>query len=314
LINSHVGHHPRVVPFLGACLQASHRFMVFHFMPFGSLEKVLLEQQQFPIVQSLPPFELISNLRTVTQMLVDASSGILHVHRTHTCHRDISARNFLVDQFHRVTVCDFGMSRVLPEGEKCGQIVGDLLPLKWCAPETLQDGLFSEKTDVYMFGIMIQEIISRTDPYPTLSPAEVADRVGQLSSAPPVAPSSFRPVPASWCPKDLAKLMTDCWDSNPSRRPTIEEVYQTLKAFLVKCIDAGDDAQHIRLAYNPESETIRETETPMLTLGSLGAPQSERSRYRRYDSPSLRKQQEPQAQLIFDEHKRSLPLGDLYLL
>lgn len=75
-------------------------------------------------------------------------------------HRDIAARNFLVNEHGRVLLCDFGLSRRLPPSaeyeEKSGgvyyQSSGGNVPWRSCAPESLRDLKFSLKSDVWMYG------------------------------------------------------------------------------------------------------------------------------------------------------------------
>jgi len=112
----------------------------------------------------------LNNLRTVAKMLVDASSGVLQCHAQGIIHRDVAARNFLVDPFNRVTLCDFGMSVKLEPGKTEGsRRQEEMLPLAWCAPELLTKFIFSEKTDVYAFGIFLYEVLDRKAPFEGLS-------------------------------------------------------------------------------------------------------------------------------------------------
>lgn len=102
-MNHALGHHPRVVMYLGSCNHAGNRFLLFMYMPFGSVQDLLISKREFPIDSSTPPYDLVHGLAVVNQILVDASSGVLHCHARRIIHRDIAARNFLVDRFHRST-------------------------------------------------------------------------------------------------------------------------------------------------------------------------------------------------------------------
>jgi len=214
--------------------------MVFYFMPFGSMEKVLLVDKKFDVNASLPSHELATNLRLVTQMMFQAASGLLHLHATGIVHRDVATRNFLVDQYHHVTVCDFGLSRALPEGQYVGLEQGAILPLKWCAPEILLSGCFSTASDVYAFGILMMEIASRSDPYPSKSAREVAHEVAESKG-------SLRPTIPPDCPTEWARIMMDCWAQSPWDRPTMQDVCKRLNTFFLQFLT--NDNNH--LLYEP---------------------------------------------------------------
>jgi len=135
--------------------------------------------------------------------------------------------------YNRVTVCDFGLSRVLATDEDIG--VGterELLPICWMSPETLRGRIYSEKTDVYSFGLFLYEMIARSQPYPGLNPIEVvAPGVSRMDSP-------LRPIVPNSCPREWGDLITECWSAQPDKRPTMKQVNQRLTGFLDK-YDSG---------------------------------------------------------------------------
>lgn len=77
------------------------------------------------------------------------------------CTRDVAARNFLVLGFDGssqlvVRLSDFGMARELLEKEGQYKMKEGAVPIRWCAPEVLQAGKFSTKSDVYAFGGLVK--------------------------------------------------------------------------------------------------------------------------------------------------------------
>jgi len=239
-----------------------HLFMAFHFMPHGSVEDLLIRKQMFPISPGLSKYELLNNLRLVTQMLVDACSGLLHCHAKRVIHRDVSSRNFLVDPYHRVTISDFGMSQCLPLGQDRGQRdQGEMLPVKWAAPESLVHGTYSTKSDLFAFGVFMFEVAARTDPYPGVSPIEVGAWVSD-------AQRQLRPSIPGSCPREWAELMRHCWAHEPDQRPPMIEVHNDLVTFLESVRSLGDNIENVDRVYHPldivcSSSAIRSNHVPM---------------------------------------------------
>jgi len=236
-------------------------------------------------------------------MLIDASAGILHCHAKHVIHRDISARNFLVDPFHRVTVCDFGMSRFLPPGESLGRSPdGDheALPIAWCAPETLLEHQLSESTDVYAFGVLMNEVSTRTsDPF-----GSRAHQLSVFELAEQIARHGWRPEIVSHCPQTWAMLMEQCWQAQPTKRPSMQYLHgslQTMHAAYTQALGRytsdmkGGGANPdqalavLRQCYTPVGSGTTLPSTKRVDSSTLDSDSiSERERYAVYSAPMLK--------------------------
>jgi len=222
-------------------------------MKFGSMEDLLIRDRKFLISRELSGSELIGNIRTQTQILVDASAGIQHLHSKNVVHRDIAARNFLVDHNHRGYVSDFGMSRRLEKNCSFGVgTSGELLPVAWCAPETLTSWIYSFETDVYMFGMFLYEVGTRCPPFSGLSAYDIGSGV---TSSPPLRPDIRLNCPSKW-----AELMKKCWDPNPSQRITMTEMTNGLREYLAVCQSTEDGYTLLPSCINSLPERI---EKPM---------------------------------------------------
>jgi serine/threonine protein kinase len=100
-------------------------------------------------------------------------------------HRDLAARNVLITEEHTCKVADFGFARDVIVSHVYERKSEGRLPIRWMAPESLYDNIFSVKSDVWSFGVLIWEVVTLgSTPYPGLSAAEVMKKV----TIPPIIP------------------------------------------------------------------------------------------------------------------------------
>ena len=88
----------------------------------------------------------------------------------------MAARNILIDENNNCKVADFGLSRSIrdKDSDQYEQKTGGQMPVRWMSPESLQLGLFSSKSDVWSYGILIWEIVTLgSTPYIGMSAQQV---------------------------------------------------------------------------------------------------------------------------------------------
>ncbi|KAF4323660.1 hypothetical protein BBO99_00002227 [Phytophthora kernoviae] len=229
-----LGKHPHVVELLGVTSTGSTTTgggndsqsiaLVTEYLTNGSLEDVLgMKADTGAFATSDPSTSLFS--RTI--MARDAAHGLANIHQGHFLHCDIAARNCLVDKHFRVKVCDFGLSRRLNNKNDFGPSGSFLFddtrhgfgPIKWMAPESITPPhLFSTYSDSYMFGTLLYEIFSGHAPFPKISSRDAAALILE---------GHHVPIPSS-LPIAHRHLMEQCFDMHPLRRPSMDQIYNTL--------------------------------------------------------------------------------------
>ncbi|KAE9024613.1 hypothetical protein PF011_g3422 [Phytophthora fragariae] len=226
-----LGKHPHVVELLGVSSTGSSGdvaesrgiSLVTEYLPNGSVEDVL------GITADADSSSVSTFSRTV--MARDAAHGLANIHQGNFLHRDIAARNCLVDAEFRVKVCDFGLSRRL-RGSTQETLDGFLFdddrrgfgPLKWMAPESITPPhLFSTYSDSYMFGVLLYEIFSGQPPFPNLSSRDAAALILE---------GHHVPIPSSM-PSAHQQLMEKCFEVHPLHRPSMNQIYCTLDQWVL---------------------------------------------------------------------------------
>ncbi|ETL81325.1 serine/threonine protein kinase [Phytophthora nicotianae] len=206
------GHHPCIVPFVGASTDTKFPLaLVTKYLPYGSLEDNLRGSSSLSIDER-------------TGMLKDAAAGLLNIHEGGFIHRDLAARNCLVDQGNHVRICDFGLCRRV-RSETAGMVMKDAVgPVKYMAPESLQPPhAFSYDSDVYMFGVLMWETYTSSQPFASLTPVEAMMHVLR---------GERLPVPKE-LPESLQNLMQNCFHDSPAERPSMQEVLTALDHSLI---------------------------------------------------------------------------------
>ncbi|XP_063314086.1 vascular endothelial growth factor receptor 2 [Pelobates fuscus] len=135
-------------------------------------------------------------------------------------HRDLAARNILLADNNVVKICDFGLARDIYKDPDYVRKGDARLPLKWMAPETIFDRVYTTQSDVWSFGVLLWEIFSLgASPYPGVQIDEVFCRrlkEGTRMRAPDYATT------------EIYQTMLDCWHGNPLERPNFSELVEHL--------------------------------------------------------------------------------------
>ncbi|XP_063819207.1 protein-tyrosine kinase 6 [Pseudophryne corroboree] len=152
----------------------------------------------------------VDGLLDIAGQVVD---GMHYLEANNCVHRDLAARNVLIGRNNICKVADFGLARFIKD--ECYMSNSKQIPYKWTAPEVLAYGRFTLKSDVWSFGVLLFEIMSRgMIPYPGMSNSELFGflKKGQRMEAPPN------------CSDKIYNVMLECWEEDPKKRPTFSEL------------------------------------------------------------------------------------------
>jgi len=196
--------HTNVVQFLGICFHEDQSIIVTEYLAGGSVHDLLQGSSKM-------------SREMVMKILRQIAAGMFHLTEEGIIHRDLAARNCLLSSNFDVKVSDFGMSRFTKEEVHSSK--AETGPLKWMAPESLRSNLYSQKSDVWSFGVVIYEVITRKEPYEDIqSPVAVATRV---------ADNTLRLEAPKMYP-DLGLIMDSCMQYETEKRPTFSALCQQL--------------------------------------------------------------------------------------
>lgn len=220
-------HHPNILQLLSTYMEPPDLCLVMEYMPKGSLYKILHDQTvqlDWPIVRKI---------------LLDAAKGMAYLHGCEpvVIHRDLKSHNLLIDNNWTCKVCDFGLSKILTDRPTTSQMTSCGTP-SWTAPEVLRNDRYTEKADVFGFGVVVWECVTRQDPHPGMPPFQVVLEVGS---------KHLRPEIPSTAPTPLQDLMRSCWSEDPAQRPSFQEIVRLLISMKVHALyppaAAGDGVE-----------------------------------------------------------------------
>ncbi|MBV97935.1 Insulin receptor-related protein, partial [Eschrichtius robustus] len=208
-------HH--VVRLLGVVSQGQPTLVIMELMTRGDLKSHLRSLR--PEAENNPGLPRPA-LGDMIQMAGEIADGMAYLAANKFVHRDLAARNCMVSQDFTVKIGDFGMTRDVYETDYYRKGGKGLLPVRWMAPESLKDGIFTTHSDVWSFGVVLWEIVTLAEqPYQGLSNEQVLKFVmdgGVLEEL-------------ESCPVQLQELMHRCWQQNPRLRPTFTHILDSIQ-------------------------------------------------------------------------------------
>jgi len=188
--------HPCLCPCLGAHVDSNMVVLLAPLFPLGSLESYIFEKD----------FDLPSKMKL--QMAVDIAEACAYLHSVGIVHRDLKPGNCLVVDDFRIKLTDYGTCQAYVKAMQLSKGIGTSI---YMAPEVSASNCnsYTEKADVFSFGMILYELDERCPPYKNLSSIDAASRLYNDRVAPTVNPNNF-----------FAKATEHALRMDPSERPS----------------------------------------------------------------------------------------------
>ncbi|KAI8903713.1 kinase-like domain-containing protein [Gorgonomyces haynaldii] len=197
--------HPRVLPLYGISMQDGQWSLVMQLMHCSLYDYIR---------RNTPLATQDKNL-----LLRDVSSALGYLHMNRIIHRDLKSPNILLDTHQRAKVCDFGLSLVRSEASSKieSNFAGTVV---YMAPECFGlQPVYSEKSDVYAFSMVVYELLAWELPYTNMSQTDIKHFVLE-GKRPQIRDADHK----------LTQMMQDCWQEDPKTRPSFAQLTERLSA------------------------------------------------------------------------------------
>jgi len=214
---------------------------------------IIFEKAVCSLYEALYTRELTHSLRISkdnytrkTQVLLQCSAALVYLHSTTVVHGNIQCATVLLSQEGNVKLSDFGFmkSRSLVIEKTIGSlksVFGSVRALQnaaapqYLAPEILNDTKskdlpFTEKSDVYALGILMNEVLDHAPPFPGLTAQNIVNRLKRADNNRPALFARDQEFEENREQMTaLQILIKQCWNDDAQHRPTIDEVERELQ-------------------------------------------------------------------------------------
>ncbi|XP_061756372.1 mitogen-activated protein kinase kinase kinase 7 isoform X1 [Nerophis ophidion] len=231
--------HPNIVKLYGSCNNPV--CLVMEYAEGGSLYNVLHG------AEPLPGYTASHAMSWCLQ----CSQGVAYLHGMKPkalIHRDLKPPNLLLVAGGTVLkICDFGTACDIQT-----HMTNNKGSAAWMAPEVFEGNNYSEKCDVFSWGIILWEVITRRKPFD-----EIGGPAFRIMWA---VHNGTRPPLITNLPKPIESLMTRCWSKDPSQRPSMEEIVKIM-THLMRYFPGSEEPLQCPYQYSDDGQSSSATST-----------------------------------------------------
>lgn len=197
-----------LLPFYGFT-ESIPLLIVTQYIPNGSLFNALRHRKNAP--------DLTGTQKTIIALGI--AYGMASLHSKGIIHRDLKSMNVLLDDDLLPKICDFGVSRFTSEDRET--MTKDIGTPHWMAPELFESHYYTNKVDVYAYGILLWEMLTEKVPFKGKEGYQIALAV---------CTKKERPAFPDHTPRPLKNLINLCWEQDPNKRPKFEKIIKILES------------------------------------------------------------------------------------
>lgn len=212
--------HPNLVKLIGVIrhvsngIEKSEISLVTEFMPKGSLLDYLMSRGRTVVTK-----------KELVDFVINICCGMSYLEEKGIVHRDLAASNVLISKESIAKVSDFGLAKKIMDDTRNGVRIR----IKWTAPEAIRDRLYSNKSDMWSFGILLWEMFSYGRvPYPKIPVNEVLAYIEQ----------GYQMEKPDGCPDEIYGVMKDAWEYDRTLRPTFSSTLLKLNKIKSKILES----------------------------------------------------------------------------
>nr|XP_057932352.1 mitogen-activated protein kinase kinase kinase 7 isoform X2 [Doryrhamphus excisus] len=231
--------HPNIVKLYGSCNNPV--CLVMEYAEGGSLYNVLHGAEPLPCYTA----------SHAMSWCLQCSQGVAYLHGMKPkalIHRDLKPPNLLLVAGGTVLkICDFGTACDIQT-----HMTNNKGSAAWMAPEVFEGNNYSEKCDVFSWGIILWEVITRRKPFD-----EIGGPAFRIMWA---VHNGTRPPLITNLPKPIESLMTRCWSKDPSQRPSMEEIVKIM-THLMRYFPGSEEPLQCPYQYSDDGQSSSATST-----------------------------------------------------